>query len=120
MNKREIKKLARELIASVESTDWEEYISINDFMDSECVFLGTVFSLCPSGKYYMPFACSNVEPCNHCHGEGCDFCGWQGSREAYEDTLFYEYLESYAGKIGAWVENGEGDPCDIFLVREKE
>ncbi len=34
------------------------------------VYLGTVFSLMPSGKYYMPWACSNVEPCPTCGGLG--------------------------------------------------
>jgi len=33
-------------------------------------FLGTVISLSPSGKYYLPFACSNVDPCPHCGGVG--------------------------------------------------
>lgn len=30
--------------------------------------VGTVFNLLPSGKYYQPFACSNVTPCPKCHG----------------------------------------------------
>jgi len=34
------------------------------------VYLGTVFSLMPSGKFYMPWACSNVEPCPRCQGRG--------------------------------------------------
>ena len=33
-------------------------------------FLGTVFALYPSGKYYMPWACSNVELCPKCNGAG--------------------------------------------------
>lgn len=34
------------------------------------VLLGSVFSLMPSGKYYMPWACSNVDPCESCNGRG--------------------------------------------------
>jgi hypothetical protein len=34
------------------------------------VYLGTIFNLTPSGKFYMPFACSNVDPCPHCEGSG--------------------------------------------------
>lgn len=34
------------------------------------VALGSVTSLNPSGKYYMPYACSNLDPCPVCHGEG--------------------------------------------------
>lgn len=37
------------------------------------VFLGSVFSLYPSGKYYMPFACSNLAPCETCNGRGSIF-----------------------------------------------
>jgi len=40
---------------------------------------------CPSGKYYTPFACSNVDPCPRCHGSGhttktheCPFCHGHG------------------------------------------
>lgn len=34
------------------------------------VFVGTVFSLTPSGKFYMPWASSNVAGCPGCHGTG--------------------------------------------------
>lgn len=34
------------------------------------VYLGSVAWLTPSGKYYTPFACSNLDPCPVCHGEG--------------------------------------------------
>lgn len=37
---------------------------------SRRVWLGTVFNWYPSGKYYLPFACSNVEPCPTCQGHG--------------------------------------------------
>jgi hypothetical protein len=33
-------------------------------------FLGTVFSLYPSGKFYTPWACSNVDACPRCQGKG--------------------------------------------------
>lgn len=34
------------------------------------VYLGSVFSLTPSGKFYAPFACSNVDACESCKGKG--------------------------------------------------
>lgn len=34
------------------------------------VWLGTVFGLTPSGKFYAPFACSNVMGCDSCKGVG--------------------------------------------------
>lgn len=85
-------------------------------------FLGTVMALYPSGKYYTPWASSNVEPCPRCKGEGtltqdaCDFCHGLGSREALEDQAFSEALEAVAEKNGCWIESGEGDPCDVFIV----
>jgi len=70
------------------------------------VYLGTVFELLPSGKYYMPYACSNVT-----------------EKEAMEDERWYEQAESELDQINAYMESGEGDPCDLFatrLVREAD
>lgn len=59
--------------------DWDSVsrqLNTPDWSPAECggverrLFLGTVFSLYPSGKYYMPFACSNLDPCPACHGSG--------------------------------------------------
>ena len=54
-------------------------------------YLGTVFALCPSGKYYLPFACSNVESCPRCKGKGtvkvfdnCHICKGNGHRMVSE------------------------------------
>lgn len=67
------------------------------------LFLGTVMSLTPSGKYYLPFACSNVT-----------------ENEAKLDELWRERLEAEAEKRGLFVFNGEGDPCDIFVGKMME
>ena len=87
------------------------------------LFVGTVFSLTPSGKYYMPFACSNVELCPRCKGTGqtkngkhCAWCDGLGSREAYLDQVWCETVESEGDKRGICLESGEGDPCDLFLT----
>jgi len=61
------------------------------------VYLGTVFSLMPSGKFYMPWACSNVT-----------------EEEAEKDQMFTEALEKVAEENGMFIFSGEGDPCDIF------
>ncbi|RLG42607.1 MAG: hypothetical protein DRO05_00590 [Thermoproteota archaeon] len=120
MTKREIQRWAKEIIEDgiekinngrgeiYENEDGEKIVS---------VFLGTVFQIFPSGKYYTPWARSNLEPCPQCRGKGCNFCGNLGSREAFEDQLFYEELERQAEKYNAWITNGEGDPCDIFLEK---
>lgn len=66
-------------------------------------FLGTVFSLTPSGKYYTPWANSNASD-NH----------------AARDECWREALDKIAEEFGGWIENGEDDPCDIFFVVEIE
>lgn len=54
----------------------------SDLTDGEAIvgqaYLGTVFALTPSGKYYTPWANSNVESCSECDGDGhargaCEF-----------------------------------------------
>ena len=58
----------------------------------QSVFLGTVFSIMPSGKYYMPWACSNLELCPECEGEGwkgmvtCDTCNGKAYRTFQEEA----------------------------------
>lgn len=52
-----------------EMTLWEEEAWDPDRLVRR-VFLGTVFQLLPSGKYYMPWARSNVDPCTVCGGNG--------------------------------------------------
>jgi len=64
------------------------------------VFLGTVFDLAPSGKYYMPYACSNVT-----------------EEEAMEDERWYEQADAELDTINAYMVSGEGDPCDLFAER---
>jgi len=63
------------------------------------VFLGTVFALKPSGKYYTSFACSNVT-----------------EEEARQDEDWTEKTEAALEGIGASLEHGEGDPCDLFAA----
>ena len=99
------------------SVDWQ-----NESIMIASLFLGTVFSLSPSGKYYLPFACSNVDLCPRCHGTGhttngkeCTWCCGLGSREAWLDQLWQEEIDRIAGRFGLFVFSGEGDPCDLFV-----
>ena len=98
-----------------------------DFIKS--IYLGDHCCLFPSGKYYMPWACNNLEVCPMCQGSeivksddgkmiACPFCSGDGSREVYEDEIFRETLEEEAEKHGCRVEAGEGDPCDVLLVMD--
>jgi hypothetical protein len=120
MDQRTIRREARELVKAgaehlLTEESWEPDTWEPEIREYRGVYLGTVFAIMPSGKYYMPWACSNVEPCSRCKGQGCDFCGHLGSREAFEDDVMNEALQEYASKLGLCVEAGEGDPCDLFL-----
>ena len=74
-----------------EMNDQEWYESDGGFDEERQVYLGTVFSLMPSGKYYLPFACSNVELCPLCDGNGsygkmtCKICRGEGKRGVHPD-----------------------------------
>ena len=135
-------------------------------------FLGTVMLLTPSGKYYTPFANSNLEPCPGCNGKGeirhdrrakrrrdqqvlrlwrrfsktygykglwpqadqdrwvraslqaqvldptCRSCNGCGSAEAHKDQLWRAAAEDALADYDAWLEEGEGDPCDLFVCVE--
>ena len=85
-------------------------------------YMGSCLSLAPSGKYYMPWACSNLDPCEFCDGEGkeddeapCEHCGGVGSQEAHFDEIFYEELESAAERAGVYITGSEGDGCDVMV-----
>jgi hypothetical protein len=54
------------------------------------VFIGTCFNIMPSGKYYMPFACSNVEKCSNCGGKG-EIVNPNADMALYEENLKKEH-----------------------------
>jgi hypothetical protein len=60
-------------------------------------YLGSILALSPSGKVYMPWS-SNVT-----------------DKEAARDERWRSALEKALGKC--WLESGEGDACDLFVVR---
>lgn len=61
-------------------------------------YLGSVFAIMPSGKYYAPWT-SN-----------------QTSADETRDAAFMEAFEAAAEHAGGWIESGEGDPCDMFFA----
>jgi hypothetical protein len=86
-----LEKIKQQLNESESQID----IDGNEF---KSVYLGTVFELTPSGKFYMPW-CSNVT-----------------EEETLEDDEWYDEARYELLQIGAELENGEGDPCDLFAV----
>jgi len=65
--------------------------------DYESCFLGTVFALDPCGRYHHAMLSPN---------------GLTARCVAY-----WESLEKAAERLDMWIENGEGDPCDVFVCR---
>jgi hypothetical protein len=107
------------------------------------LFIGTVMSLTPSGKVYTPYACSNVEVCEHCanaseapccdegtaalattaeacNGSTGDPLTGGGHCEVCRDAAWREQLEKEADEHGYYIQHGEGDPCDMFMVETRE
>ena len=82
--------------AELDNTEAEMY----DGEMIKSVYLGTCFDLLPSGKYYMPWACSNVT-----------------EDEANQDEAWYNEVESKLGELGIYLESGEGDPCDLYICK---
>ena len=80
----------------VDKEDWEEDC-YDSSLQKRSIFVGSVFSNLPSGKYYMPWS-SNVT-----------------EEEANEDEKWYEQVENELSTIQCYLESGEGDPCDLFI-----
>ena len=64
------------------------------------IYLGTCFDLLPSGKYYTPWANSNVS-----------------EEEANQDEEWYNEVEERLSAMGMYLESGEGDPCDLYICK---
>lgn len=63
------------------------------------VYLGTVMSIMPSGKYWTCWACSNVT-----------------EKEELADEAYNDILNECAEAAGGWIESGlNGDLCDLFF-----
>lgn len=83
--------------------DGEDWHDTEPGRQERHVFLGTVFALTPSGKYYMPWACSNVT-----------------EEEANQDEEWREAVEEELAKHGMFLTSGEGDPCDLFAGESRD
>lgn len=66
-------------------------------------FLGTVMALTPSGKYYTPFANSNLDGCPGCNGKGEITVDRRARRrrEQQVQRLYRRFVKTYGYK-GLW------------------
>jgi len=63
------------------------------------LYIGSILNLAPSGKFYVPWS-RNVT-----------------AKEADKDERFWEAFGKVGDKFNLYVEQGEGDPLDTYLVR---
>ena len=61
-------------------------------------YLGTVFHLMPSGKFYASWTTN------------------QTNADETRDAAFIDALEERASGAGGSITSGEGDPCDMFFA----
>lgn len=99
--------LKRHYAAEVASWNWDRIVAearTNVEMDPYCdepigrCYLGTVFSIMPSGKFYTCWTTN------------------QGRSDETRDAAFIEALEERAADEGGSIESGDDDPCDMFFT----
>lgn len=82
----------------------EAYAEPGDDYPTHALFLGSVMSIMPSGKYWTCFASGNVD-----------------EKEQEDDIAYQGLLEDCAALAGGWISNGlNGDYCDMFFCMPHE
>lgn len=84
---------------AMEEQDMEECPD-NPEMLQRTMYLGSILSVTPSGKFYTPFANSNVSV-----------------KEAAIDEIWWDYMRFQLEEENLFIESGEGDGLDLFLTR---
>ena len=65
-----IEKHDMDVAAIVVAIQNEDVVDDGDGGECRMLYLGSILNLTPSGKMYAPFACSNLDLCPACKGEG--------------------------------------------------
>ena len=114
-----LKEQINDLIKQAEASGFEKQEGMFENEEYLICYVGSVFSIYPSGKYYLPFACSNVDECSYCNHfkDVCHVCNGHGSIDAKLDMWFNEIVDEVENY---WMEGGEGDPTDIFVCKMPE
>lgn len=122
-------KLETKYRREIEAWDWNEIVSEaranveTDFDGSRIgrAYLGSILSLSPSGKFYTPFAHSNVNPCGRCKGIGknrhkkiaCSICAGSGIRTAQEYMNLDPSKGGFTRDDGSPIAIGETFACNV-------
>lgn len=82
-------------------------------------YLGSVFTIMPSGKYWTVWAASNVDQREQIKDTAFMWAlehvvTNKGNKEPKDDSFHGEYRG--LGNYGMMVESGEGDACDLFIT----
>lgn len=98
--------MARTYKSEIMSWDWDKIVEKckgeETYDGAKWEFIGTVFNLAPSGKYYMPWTTN------------------QTADDVRKDEAFYAALDEVAEKHGGYISAGDGDPCDLFFCLPAE
>jgi len=94
-------------LAALKSELERAEVEPDDNVSVRRVYLGSVFALLPSGKYYTPYANSNVDPCMICRGTGhtlakyaCQICNGRGKRDIATIALtWHETLSQCVARL---------------------
>lgn len=103
-----VNRLARLYIPVVrKALDWkkihEDWAVNKEERDGDIIcssYMGTVFQIMPSGKYWTIWADGNMTV-----------------REQIMDTAFTCAMEKVSSEAGCWIENSENDPCDLMICK---
>lgn len=106
-----VDRLARLYVPRVrEALDWgkirKDWAENREERDGDIIcssYMGTVFQIMPSGKFWTIWAASNVT-----------------AREQIMDTAFNCAMEQVSSEAGCWIENSENDPCDLMICKVAE
>ena len=124
----EAKKL--EYLAEIRGWNWEKikshcesetHVNENGDREGSCL-IGGLLSV-PSGKYYQPFACSNVDPCPHCEGIG-KVVNLNGNEAEYDrlkvlSTSVTQFLIAKYGTFGTWPPGSLAFRDSIYVEAER-
>lgn len=96
-----------EIRADLDREEWETVDDSGGEIQVRRSYLGSIFSLTPSGKYYLPFACSNVAGCDCCRGSG------QVIARRYKRRVQKRHASRHARIMRRW-EARYGSPTGIY------